>query len=184
MQIFRSIQNRIYEIRGERVMLDFDLATLYKVSTKTFNQAVKRNIDRFPTDFMFRLVPLEWELLQNQTSSVFVNRSQIVTGSQKHRTKEALPYAFTEQGVAMLSGVLNSKIAIEMNIAIMRVFTEIRRLALQETDLKKQLKEIAQKINEHDIQLNQIYDALENLLDENAAQRKWDARERIGFKPS
>lgn len=93
-----------------------------------------------------------------------------------------LPYAFTEQGVAMLSGVLNSDKAISMNIAIMRAFVEIRRLALQQMDLKQQLKEIKDRIGAHDTQLNQIYDAMENLLDENAALRKWNDREWIGFK--
>jgi phage regulator Rha-like protein len=93
-----------------------------------------------------------------------------------------LPYAFTEQGVAMLSGILNSDKAINMNIAIMRAFVEIRRVLLQQNDFKEQLKEIKEKLGDHDVQLNQIYDAMENLLDEKAAQRKWDNRERIGFK--
>lgn len=93
-----------------------------------------------------------------------------------------LPYAFTEQGVAMLSGVLNSDKAIQMNIAIMRAFVEVRKILMQQSDLKIQLKEIKQKLGSHDEQLNQIYDAMENLLDEKAAQRKWDERERIGFK--
>ena len=92
-----------------------------------------------------------------------------------------MPYAFTEQGVAMLSGVLNSDKAINMNIAIMRAFVEVRRVLLQQSDLE-QLKEIKERLGEHDVQLNQIYDAMENLLDEKAAQRKWEDRERIGFK--
>jgi phage regulator Rha-like protein len=93
-----------------------------------------------------------------------------------------LPYAFTEQGVAMLSGVLNSDKAIQMNISIMRAFVEIRRTVFQQMDLKQQLKEIKERLGEHDAQLNHIYDAMENLLGEKAAQRKWDERERIGFK--
>jgi len=93
-----------------------------------------------------------------------------------------LPYAFTEQGVAMLSGILNSDKAINMNIAIMRAFVEVRRILLQQNDLKEQLKQIKDRIGEHDVQLNQIYDALENLLDDKIAQRKWDERERIGFR--
>ena len=109
-------------------------------------------------------------------------RSQIVTASQSKRNTNVTPYAFTEQGVAMLSGVLNSDKAINMNIAIMRAFVEIRRLALKQNDLKEQLEEIKQRLGEHDMQLNSIYDAIENLLDEKAAQRKWDERERIGFK--
>ncbi len=93
-----------------------------------------------------------------------------------------LPYAFTEQGVAMLSGVLNSEKAINMNIAIMRAFVEIRRIVFRENDLKEQLKEIKERLGEHDAQLTHIYDAMENLLDEQAAQRKWEDRDRIGFK--
>ena len=93
-----------------------------------------------------------------------------------------LPYAFTEQGVAMLSGVLNSDKAINMNIAIMRAFVEKLRRGLKQNDLKEQLEEIKQWLGEHDMQLNSIYDAIENLLDEKVAQRKWDERERIGFK--
>ncbi|MEO8111126.1 MAG: hypothetical protein ABI594_13875 [Ginsengibacter sp.] len=93
-----------------------------------------------------------------------------------------LPYAFTEQGVAMLSGVLNSDKAINMNIAIMRAFVEVRKIFLKEIDFREQLKEIKERLGEHDVQLNQIYDAMENLLDEKASKRKWDQRERIGFK--
>ena len=166
------IQNRIYEIRGIKVMFDFDLAELYEVGTKVLNQAVKRNISRFPEDFMFRLNTQEWNN----------NWSQIVTSSQKHRSGYALPYAFTEQGVAMLSGILNSDRAINMNIAIMRTFVEIRRILIQQNDMREQLKLIKEKLGDHDVQLSQIYDAMENLLDEKAAQRKWEERERIGFK--
>ena len=93
-----------------------------------------------------------------------------------------MPYAFTEQGVAMLSGILNSDKAISMNIAIMRAFVEVRRILFRQNDLKEQLREIKERVGEHDVQLNSIYDAMENLLDEKAAQRKWEDRERIGFK--
>ncbi|MES1222178.1 MAG: ORF6N domain-containing protein [Bacteroidota bacterium] len=188
MQIIKSIQNRIYELRGERVMLDFDLAGLYEVETKVFNQAVKRNSKRFPEDFMFRLTREEWNNLRSQfvTSSLqtFDNqknlRSQIVTSS--YGGTRYLPYAFTEQGVAMLSGILNSDKAINMNIAIMRAFVEVRKILLHQNDIKGQLKELKERLGEHDVQLSQIYDALENLLDEGAAQKKWEERERIGFK--
>ena len=168
-------------------MLDFDLAELYEVATKVLNQAVKRNIRRFPEDFMFRLTSLEWLTMRSQivTASESVRilmRSQIVTSSQNKRNSDITPYAFTEQGVAMLSGVLSSKKAINMNIAIMRAFIEIERLAVQPMDLMTHLEEIKARLGEHDIQLNQIYDAIENLLDEKAAQRKWENRERIGFK--
>jgi phage regulator Rha-like protein len=188
MQIIRNIQNRIYEIRGERVMLDFDLAALYEVETKVLNQSVKRNSKRFPEDFMFRLTRNEWHNLRSQfvTSSVQAPDNQSNQGSQivtsNYGGVRYLPYAFTEEGVAMLSGVLNSDKAINMNIAIMRAFVEIRKILMQEFDFKEQLKQIKERIGEHDAQLNQIYDAMENLLDEKAAARKWNEREKIGFK--
>ena len=186
MNIIRSIQNRIYELRGERVMLDFDLATLYEVPTKVLNQAVKRNAKRFPKDFMFQLTPSEWQEMWSQFVTTYESdkntRSQPVTTLQQSRRKDNMPYAFTEQGVAMLSGILNSDKAIAMNIAIMRAFVEIRRILIQENDLRVQLKAIKEKLGEHDAQLNQIYDAMENLLDEKAAGRNWDERGRIGFK--
>ncbi len=100
----------------------------------------------------------------------------------KNRTNKYLPYAFTEQGVAMLSGILNSDRAINMNIAIMRAFVEVRKFLLKQNNLKEQMIELKERLGEHDVQLNQIYDAMENLLDEKAAQRKWEDRERIGFK--
>lgn len=110
-------------------------------------------------------------------------RSQISTlEAGKGRHSKYLPYAFTEQGVAMLSGIINSDKAINMNIAIMRAFVEIKKILLRESDMKEQLREIKERMGGHDLQLNQIYDALENLLDEKAAQRKWEDRERIGFK--
>src|SRR5689334_4597599 len=157
MKIIRSIQNRIYEIRGERVMLDFDLAVLYEVETRALNQAVKRNIKRFPRDFMFQLTKEEFESLRFQIETSEISnplRSQIVilkTGRGQHR--KYMSYAFTEQGVAMLSTVLNSERAITMNIAIMRAFVEIRRALLKQTDLKEQLKEIKERLSEHDVQL-------------------------------
>lgn len=187
MEIIQSIQNRIYEIRSQRVMLDFDLAQLYDVETKVLNQAVKRNFKRFPEDFMFRLSGAEWDSNRSQIVTTSENntglRSQIVTlkmGRGQHA--KYLPYAFTEQGVAMLSGILNSNKAIAMNIAIMRVFVEIRRLAMVQPTLHAHLQELAQRIGEHDLQLSQIYEALENMLDEKAAERKWNNRERIGFR--
>jgi di/tripeptidase len=162
-------------------MLDRDLASLYEIETRVLNQAVKRNIKRFPKDFMFQLTKEEFEGLRFQPDDSL--RSQIVTlknGRGQHM--KYLPYAFTEQGVAMLSGVVNSDKAISMNIAIMRTFVAIRQVLIKQNDIKEQLKEIKERIGEHDVQLNQIYDAMENLLDEKAAQRKWDDRVRIGFK--
>ena len=186
MQIIQSIQNRIYEIRGERVMLDKDLAALYEVETKALNLAVKRNFKRFPSDFMSQLTKEEFEGLrfQFETSKNSDSlRLQIATlKNRRGQHSKYLPYAFTEQGVAMLSGILNSDKAINMNIAIMRAFVEVRKVLLNQSDLKEQMKEIRERLGEHDAQLNQIYDAMENLLDEKAAQRKWADRERIGFR--
>ncbi len=185
--LIQSIQNRIYELRGERVMLDRDLATLYETETKFLNLAVKRNIKRFPKDFMFQLSKEEFEDLRLQIETLEINdnplrlqNETLKTGRGKHT--KYLPYAFTEQGVAMLSGVLNSDKAINMNIAIMRAFVEVRKIIYRQNDLKEQMKEIKERLGEHDAQLSQIYDAMENLLDKKAAQRKWNDRQRIGFK--
>ena len=165
-------------------MLDRDLAYLYGTETKVLNLSVKRNIKRFPKDFMFQLTKEEFESLRFQIETTENNNSlrlQIETSKGRGGTRY-LPYAFTEQGVAMLSGVLNSDKAISMNIAIMRAFIQIKKALLKQSDLKEQLKEIKDRLGEHDVQLNQIYDAMENLLDDKAAQRKWEDRERIGFK--
>ena len=133
MQIIQSIQNRIYEIRGERVMLDFDLTSLYEVEIRIINQAVKRNGKRFPLDFIFQLSKEEYEVLKFQIATLESSNSltsQIVTlktGKGQHR--KFMPFAFTEQGVAMLSGILNSDKAINMNITIMRAFSNQKRIA-------------------------------------------------------
>jgi hypothetical protein len=184
MEIIKSIQNRIYEIRGERVMLDRDLAALYETETKALNLAVKRNLKRFPKDFMFQLTREEFEALRFQIETTETRnplRLQNETSKGRGGTRY-LPYAFTEHGVAMLSGVLNSDKAINMNIAIMRTFIEIRRLSFHQMDWRSHLRHIMDRVGEHDVQLTQIYDAMENLLDEKGAQKKWDDRERIGFK--
>lgn len=165
-------------------MLDKDLANLYETETKALNLAVKRNIKRFPPDFMFQLTKEEFDSLRFQIETLEKGSSlrlQNETSKGRGGTRY-MPYAFTEQGVAMLSGILNSDKAISMNIAIMRAFVEIRRIILKQNDLKEQLQEIKERLGEHDAQLNHIYDAMENLLDEKAAQRKWEDRERIGFK--
>jgi phage regulator Rha-like protein len=135
---------------------------------------------------MFQLTKEEVEDIRFQTEtlekggSLRLQNETLKPGRGQH--SKYLPYAFTEQGVAMLSGILSSDRAINMNIAIMRAFVEIRRILLQKNDLKEQLQEIKARLGEHDVQLNHIYDAMENLLDEKAAQRKWEDRERIGFK--
>lgn len=166
------IQQKIYEIRGQKVMLDFDLAVLYEVPTKALNQAVKRNIDRFPTDFMFRLTSEEWESM----------RSQFVTASQNKRNTVITPYAFTEHGVTMLSSVLKSEKAVKMNIFIVRAFIALRQFALQYKELADEIKEIKATVGDHSEQLTRIYAAIESLLVEKAAQRSWEDREPIGFR--
>ena len=134
---------------------------------------------------MFQLSKEEFEDLrfQFETSEKGDQPLRLQTETSKGRGgTRYLPYAFTEQGVAMLSGILNSDKAINMNIAIMRTFVEVRRVLLKQNDLREQMKEIKERLGKHDAQLNQIYNAMENLLDEKAAQNKWDERERIGFK--
>lgn len=167
------IVNKIHFIRDQKVMLDFDLAALYEVETKVLNQAVKRNINRFPEDFMFELSREEYNSL----------RSQIVTFEQgKGKYSKYNPKAFTEQGVAMLSGVINSEKAIAMNIAIMRAFVEIRSITLNNKKLSEQIKILFDRIGEHDVQLNKIYEAIENLLDDKTEkelkENAWKNRKR------
>ncbi len=155
-------------------MLDRDLAKLYEIETKSLNLSVKRNIRRFPADFMFQLSKEEYDSLRLQIETSEHNnglRLQNETSKGRGGTRY-LPYAFTEHGVAMLSGIINSDKAIDMNIAIMRAFEDVRKVLIKQTDLKEQLKEKKDHLGEHDAQLNQIYDAMENLLDEKAAQRK------------
>jgi phage regulator Rha-like protein len=186
MEIIQSVQNRIYQIRGQRVILDKDIAFLYETETKSLNLSVKRHIDRFPLDFMFQLTKEEVELLRlqkNQVNDMTPNlRFQIETSSYTDwGGTRYLPHAFTEQGVAMLSGIINSKKAIQMNIAIMRAFVELRRILLIKSDFKLQLDLIKDRLSGYDAQLNQIYDAIENIMDETVAKNKWDNRTRIGF---
>ena len=168
------IQGKIYEIRGQKVMVDFDLAELYKVETKMLKRAIKRNINRFPADFMFELNNDEWDHLRYQI------------GTSSWGGTRYMPFAFTEHGVTMLASILNSERAIKMNIAIVRAFVGLRQLITKSADLTGQLvqlrQELSERIDEHDIQLKAIYDAIENLLDEKAEQRKWEERDRIGFK--
>jgi hypothetical protein len=167
MQI-EKIQTKIYEIRGQKVMLDFDLAELYEVETKNLNLAVKRNIKRFPPDFMFQLTKPEWDVL----------RLQIETSKGRGGTRY-LSYAFTEQGVAMLSGILNSDKAIETNIVIMRVFVYIRQYALSHKDLNEKLHELE---NKYDKQFKDVYDAINFLLQKNNQETEQKGRKRIGYK--
>ena len=168
----KIVQQKIHEVRGEMVMLDFDLAFLYEVDTKILNQAVKRNIERFPIDFMFRLTQIEWGNMISQN----------VISSSGTRNKNAAPFAFTEHGVAMISGVLKSEKAVKMNISIIRLFIEMKRVLIKNASIKGQLQEMRERIGEHDIQLNKIYDTIEHLLDLSIEKLKWEDRDKIGFK--
>lgn len=158
-------------------MLDYDLAVLYEVPTKALNQAVKRNIERFPKDFMFQLTGEEWTFLLEQEM-----RSQFVTASQKKRNTGLTPYAFTEHGVTMLASILKSEKAVEMNIFIVRAFIALRQFALQYKDLADEIQEIKRTVSNHGEQLGKIYVAIEALLTEKEEQKSWEERERIGFK--
>jgi len=133
----QTIQNKIYEIRGQKVMLDFDIAELYDVETRVLKQAVRRNIDRFPQDFMFEITREEYNSLRSQ----FVTLNKVGRGQHSKYN----PFAFTQEGIAMLSSVLRSKKAIEVNIAIMRAFVFIRQYALTHKDLTDKLKELEEK---------------------------------------
>ncbi len=170
------IQQKIYEVRGERIMLDFDLAELYGVVTKVMNQSDKRNQDRFPEDFMFRLTAKEWQTMS----------SQILMTSSSKRPKNALPYAFTEHGVTMLANILKSRKAIKMNIAIVRAFIFLKKITIGHKDLSTQLQELRKELyeyrDENDTQLKAIYEAIENLLDGKTEKKIWEERERIGYK--
>ena len=148
------VQNLIYEIRGKRVMLDSDLARLYQVETKALNQAVKRNIKRFPPDFMFQLT-------FEEVSSM---RSQFVTAYQ--RNTSAPPFAFTEQGVAMLSGLLKSDVAIAANIAIMRAFVQVREYLMTTSTLSAELKELNAKVDLLQLQQEENLGAVNGLSED------------------
>lgn len=162
------IIDKIYRIRGKRVMIDRDLAELYEVETKVLNQAVRRNMERFPEDFMFQLTENEYEIL----------RSQFVTSSG-HGGRRYRPKAFTEQGVAMLSSVLRSPRAIQVNIHIMRVYMELREMLLSQKDVIHHLEQLESRVNLHDEDLKNVMGYLESLLTEKEEQ---ESRKRIGYK--
>ncbi len=163
------IQQKNYEIRGLRVMLDADLAELYGVETRVLKQAVRRNLRRFPADFMFELneSEIEWMVSQNVIPS-------------KKSLGGAYPFAFTEQGVAMLSSVLRSDKAIDTNIAIMRVFVALRNYALSYAELSQKITELEAR---YDAEIADIHEALTQLAPPEKAPDAWENRPRIGFKP-
>lgn len=162
------IQNKIFEVRGCRVMLDYHLAELYQVETRALKQAVKRNIERFPGDFMFVLTQEEANLL------LFIGVSQNVI-PPAYNFGVAMPMAFTEQGVAMLSSVLRSKVAIEVNISIMRAFVLMRQMVIGYEELLKRIEELEVST---DAQFNELYQALTQLLSQSKQQKE---RRPVGF---
>lgn len=162
------IQNNIFEVRGCRVMLDYHLAELYQVETRALKQAVKRNIERFPSDFMFVLTQEEANLLL----SIGVSQNVI---PPDYNFGVAMPMAFTEQGVAMLSSVLRSKVAIEVNISIMRTFVLMRQMAIGYEELSRRIEELEVST---DAQFNELYQALTQLLSQSKQQKE---RRPVGF---
>jgi hypothetical protein len=166
--IEQKILNRIYVVRGEKVMLDKDLAEMYGVDTKVFNQSVKRNSERFPKDFMFTLSEKEWNNL----------RSQIVTsswGGARYR-----PNVFTEQGVAMLSSILNSKTAIEVNIRIIRVFTKMREFAVTHKEILLQLNKLEKEVKGNTKDIENIFLVLKELIEKQ--KLPVTPKRKIGFR--
>lgn len=163
------IQTKIYEVRGQKVMLDYDIAELYEVETRILNQAVKRNIDLFPQDFMFQITLKEWEDMS----------SQFVTTSTSKRPKTALPLVFTEHGVTMLANVLKSKKARQTSIAIVRAFIVLKQFALTNTELNNKLKELESKYNK---QFKDVYEAINYLLQKDKQETNQKERKQIGYK--
>ncbi len=161
------IERKIYLMRSQKVMLDSDLAELYGVETKILNKAVKRNQDRFPDDFMFRLNNQEVARLRFQNGTSKTGR-----GGSRYS-----PYAFTEQGVAMLSGVLNSPRAVKVNIEIMRAFVRLRGMLASHTELRRKLAELESHLKNHDQQIQAIFEAIRQLMAKPEPPRR-----RIGFQ--
>lgn len=165
------IRKSIYLIRDQTVMLDFDLARIYEVENKYLKRAVRQNVIRFPPDFMFELTREEYNALRCNFSTL--------EKEGRGKYSKYLPYAFTEQGVAMLSSVLNSDKAILVNVEIMRAFVQIRQFALTHKDLEQKIAELEQKYNKR---FKDIYEVLDLLFQKKQNQSNWESRERIGFK--
>jgi hypothetical protein len=165
-----QIQEKIYEIRGQKVMLDYDLATLYQIETKRLKESVKRNTERFPEDFMFILTKEEYDSLRSQIAT-------LKTGRGTH--SKYLPYAFTEQGIAMLASILNCPRAIETNIFIVRSFVFIRRFAISHSELFQQLKNLEKK---YDKQFDDVFEAINYLLKKDNLEKQIESRKKIGYK--
>jgi phage regulator Rha-like protein len=164
------IMNKIYYIRGKNVMLDQDLAELYDVETKRLNEQVKRNRSRFPDDFMFQLNKGEFKNL----------KSQFATSSWGGRRK--IPFVFTEHGVLMLSGILNSDRAIKVNIQIIRIFTRMREMLLAHKDILLKLEQMQQKLAEHDNKILLVFEYIKKLEQEKSQRNDQQNRKKIGFR--
>jgi phage regulator Rha-like protein len=206
----KIIHNKIYEIRGHKVMLDYEIAEMFEVETRTLNQAVKRNIERFPEDFMFQLTENEWGMMRSQIAtssgssalrsqnmtlnediliSQFVtskaNSSQIVMSSNKNRGKSYRPYAFTEHGVTMLASVLRSEKAVKVSIAVVRAFISLKQYIADRKNISKQINsikdELSERIDEQDLQIIEIYQVLDKLIQDKEEQKPVE-RNPIGFK--
>jgi len=173
-----NIESVIQTVRGEKVILDVDLARIYGVTTKRLNEQVSRNARRFPADFAFRLSKPELALLIGQiaNSKLAGNRSQIATGSQRHRDPRFLPYAFTEHGALMAANVLNSPQAVEMSVHVIRAFVQMRRLLATHKELTRKLSELESKVGEHDDQIRVIIEAIRQLMKPPEPKKR-----RIGF---
>jgi phage regulator Rha-like protein len=169
------IATRIVETRGKKVMLDRDLAKLYGVNTKRLNEQVRRNRKRFPEDFMFQL---SWEEVESLRSHFATLNSATSTDSRRGKHIKYLPYVFTEQGVAMLSSVLNSERAIQVNILIMRAFTKLREIILTHKELAVKIESLERKYVEHDETIKGIFEAIRQLLEPQPAKEK----RVIGFR--
>jgi hypothetical protein len=170
---FETVERKIHLIRGQKVMLDSDLAELYEVETRVLNQAVRRNLSRFPEDFMFQLTEAEAQNL----------RSHIVTSNRKHGGRRYLPYVFTEQGVAMLSSVLRSERAVQVNIAIMRAFVKLRELMNTHAELAQKIEAMERQYGAHDKQIGLIFELIKRLL-QPPDSGPLPPRKPIGFRPA
>ena len=163
----KEIEDKIFLIRGRKVMLDKELAKLYGVSTKRLNEQVRRNVKRFPADFMFQLTWKEAKSLRSQFATL-----------KRGKHRKYCTYVFTEQGVAMLSGVLNSERAIQVNIAIMRTFVKLRMILFTHKELAHKLSDLEKRIEKHDLEIHSIFEAIRHLMTIPEKPKR-----RIGFKP-
>jgi len=172
------IESVIQTVRGEKIMLDADLARIYGVTTKRLNEQVKRNLDRFPSDFVFRLTQREWKRLAGRiaNSDRPENRSQIATGSQRHRDPRFPPYAFTEHGAIMAANVLNSARAVQMSVFVVRAFVRLRQMIATHKEMTSKLAELERKVASHDSHISSLFEAIRRLMTQPEPRKR-----KIGF---